>query len=396
MSYLQRLWLRLPEAVRWGLFFYLVARLILLGWGVLVMTLLPFEAVGNSYQPVASLPSGLFSAFTPWIRWDVNWYVSIAVEGYSVPDGRGAFLPLYPLLIRLAGTALNGQYFSGAALVSDLACLGSLILLYDLAQREVQSGRRTLAALLIYPFAFFLFVSYSEALLVLCSLAAFWAARRERWWLVGVFGALAVLTKVTAFALLPALALEWWQQRKRRSPLSSAWLLLIPLAMGGWMLARQLWLGGTGVSLDSVGYGALTPVVSADYQAGWKEALVWPWEGAWAALIAPFQLWPNSYAMLAAVNVVIVGVVAGLVILSMRLPNRAYPLYAATLLIMNLMLSATGVPLIDVPRRMLSAFPIFIAAALYVPERWAKVLTVLGLSAQLALSAIFVKRGMIG
>jgi Gpi18-like mannosyltransferase len=396
MAYLQRLWLRLPEAVRWGMFFYLLVRLILLGWGMLVMALLPFEPVGAAYQPVMPLPPGLFSVLSPWIRWDVNWYVRIALEGYYIPDGRGAFLPLFPLLIRLAGTVLNVQYFSGAALVSDLACLGSLILLYDVAQREMQCGRRTLAALLIYPFAFFLFVSYSEAVLVFFSLAAFVAVRRERWWLVGVCGALAVLTKVTAFALLPALALEWWLQRKRRSPFSSAWLLLIPLALGSWMLARQLWLGSIGVSLDSVGYGALTPVVSADYQAGWKEALVWPWEGAWAALIAPFQLWPNSHAVLAAVNVVIVGVVAGLVILSMRLPNRAYPLYAATLLIMNLMLSATGVPLIDVPRRMLSAFPIFIAAALYVPERWAKVLTVLGLSAQLALSAIFVKWGMIG
>jgi hypothetical protein len=63
---------------------------------------------------------------------------------------------------------------------------------------------------------------------------------------------------------------------------------------------------------------------------------------------------------------------------------------------MNLMLSADGVPLIDVPRRMLSAFPIFMAAALYVPDRWARLLMILGLSMQLALSAVFVKWGMIG
>ena len=396
MQTLRRAWLWLPEAVRWGLACYLIMRLALWVWGVVVMTALPFDPINPLYRPVLPAPAGLAGVLTPWIRWDVNWYVRIAVEGYSVPDGRGAFLPLYPLLIRLAGTALNGQYFSGAALVADLACLGSLILLYDLAQRELHSGRRTLAALLIYPFAFFLFVSYSEAVLVFCSLASFVAARRERWWLAGVFGALAVLTKVTAFALLPALAFEWWQQRKRRSAFSSAWLLLIPLALGGWMLARQLWLGNIGVSLDNAGYGALTSVVSADYQAGWSEALVWPWEGAWAALAAPFRLWPNPHTLLAIVNVLIVAFVTGLVILTVRLPRRAYPLYAAALLIMNLSLSAEGVPLIDVPRRMLSAFPIFMAAALYVPDRWARLLTALGLSAQLALSAIFIKWGMIG
>jgi hypothetical protein len=396
MLVLQRAWLRLPEAVRWGLACFLIMRLALWAWGLIVMAALPFDPVNPLYRPALPAPTGLAGVLAPWIRWDVNWYVRTAVEGYSVPDGRGAFLPLYPLLISLFGTVLNGQYFVGAALVTDLACLGTLILLYDLAQRELQVGRRTLTALLVYPFAFFLFVSYSEALLVFCSVASFVAARRERWWLAGVFGALAVLTKVTAFALLPALAVEWWQQRKRRSLFSSAWLLSIPLALGGWILVRQWLLDPRAVLENRASYGALALVVSTDFQAGWTNGIVWPWDSAWAALAAPFRLWPNPHAFLAIVNGIVVAVVAGLVILSARLPNRAYPLYAATLLIMNLMLSADGVPLIDVPRRMLSAFPIFMAAALYVPDRWARLLMILGLSMQLALSAVFVKWGMIG
>jgi hypothetical protein len=393
---LRQAWLGLPEAVRWGLTCYLIVRLALWAWGMIVMTVLPFEPVNPLFRPVLPVPPDpLGSVLAPWIRWDVNWYVRIAAEGYTVPDGRGAFSPLYPLLIRVVGIVLNEQYFSSAALVADLACLGSLILLYDLAQRELQIGRRTLAALLVYPYAFFLFVSYSEAVLVFCSLAAFVSARRERWGVAGVFGALAVLTKITAIALLPALAVEWWQQRKRRSLFSSAWLLLIPVALGGWMLARQ-WLLGGGALDNSGSYGALAPVVSADFQAGWTNEIVWPWEGLWAALTAPFRLWPNPHTLLAIVNVIIVALVIGLVVLTIRLPQRVYLLYAATLLTINLMFSAVGVPLIDVPRRMLSAFPIFMAAALYVPDRWAKLLVALGLAAQLAFSAIFIKWGMIG
>ena len=44
----------------------------------------------------------------PWERWDTVWYLKIAEHGYT-DYGSTAFLPLYPLLIRVVGTLLGGH-----------------------------------------------------------------------------------------------------------------------------------------------------------------------------------------------------------------------------------------------------------------------------------------------
>jgi hypothetical protein len=384
---LQSAWFKIPASVRWAISLFVLARCLWWLWGWLLVTLLPYAPPTKMYD--GPLPPVLEPLVMPWLRHDALWFTRIAVEGYAVPDGRGAFSPLYPLLIQWGGAGLSGQYSVAAFVIANLCCLLSLIMLCEIAQREFQMGRRTLLVLLLYPYAFFLFVPYSESLQLLLTLGVFWSARAGRWWLAGVCGALAVLTKVTALAMLPALLLDLWLERDRRPLRHGLWLLLIPLAAGGWMLMRQYLMSANGLSLG-------TAFLSPDFQAGWNEEMVAPWTGLISAVLAPFRLWPGSYTTMAVINLIVIGLLVYMTLLTVKLPRKSWAVYAVTMLAINLMLVVRFVPLLDVPRRMLTAFPIFIAAACYWPRRGRRLAAAGALVFQLTLSALFVKWVLIG
>jgi multiple sugar transport system substrate-binding protein len=79
---------------------------------------------------------GWHNLVTAWERWDGLWFLRIASDGYSPGDLGAAFFPLYPLAIRAAGTALGGHPLAGALVVSNLAFLGALVVVYLLTRHE--------------------------------------------------------------------------------------------------------------------------------------------------------------------------------------------------------------------------------------------------------------------
>ena len=60
----------------------------------------------------------------------------------------------------------------------------------------------------IYPTSYFLHLAYTEATLLALALGCFWAARQRKWWLVGLLGALAAMTRLPGTTALAAVALE--------------------------------------------------------------------------------------------------------------------------------------------------------------------------------------------
>jgi len=398
LNHLRMLWCRLPESVRWGATLFVVVRMLFWLWGGLLMSLLPLPLLGPMYQPVVPAPPGIPGwALSPWNRWDVFWFTRIAVQGYGIADGRSAFAPLFPLLIGLLGRLLGGQYLIAAFLVSDVCCLGSLILLCEIAQRDVQRGRRAVAALLLYPFVFFLFVPYSESLLLLLTLAMFLAARAGRWWLVGLCGALAVLTKVTAITMLVPVAWELWERRQSDSLWNGLWLALLPLAQVGWVMVQSLVFGTRGWLDFSSPYGLLTPFLSPALQVEWSYvSLSWPWHSLVAAVLAPFRLWPHPYTITAVVDLLVMLLVLYYTVLTFRLPRWSYRLYTVTVFVVDLVLIVREIPLQNAPRWWMMAFPMFIAAAAYVPRKWERPLTYLSLLMQVLLSALYVTWVVVG
>jgi len=148
-----------------------------------------------------------------WYRWDADWYAAIASQGYVNP-AFAAFFPLYPLLERIVGLALLRNVFLAGMLISNLAFLGTLIVLYRFVETEFDSdtARRTTLYLAIFPTAFFFFAAYNESLFLFFVLLSFYAMRRSSWWLAGLFGGLAALTRSMGSLILLVFLYEFTRQ----------------------------------------------------------------------------------------------------------------------------------------------------------------------------------------
>jgi hypothetical protein len=71
------------------------------------------------------------------------------------------------------------------------------------------AGRRAVLALVLFPYAVFLFAGYSEALFLAFASTAWLAARRGRWWLAGLLVAGATGTRILGLPLLLALWVQY-------------------------------------------------------------------------------------------------------------------------------------------------------------------------------------------
>jgi hypothetical protein len=220
----------------------LLLKLALLGFGVLALGMITGQAV-------SSLPDLLGI----WSRWDAPHYLDLAVLGYSaldpgVPTIDGVarafpgdlpfyivFFPLFPWLTGALNALLHDPIVS-AFVVSGIASLFVGPLLYRLVRADFDGGVAIYAAwfLLIFPTAYFLHIGYTESLFLALVLGSFLAARHDRWWLAGVLGGLAALTRSNGLLLVPALGAEAWiawrADPARRLRLE--WLAILLVAAG--------------------------------------------------------------------------------------------------------------------------------------------------------------------
>jgi hypothetical protein len=131
--------------------------------------------------------------------WDGAWYRSIAEVGYGdLPDEAMRFFPLYPIAGRVVGFVLAGREWLGLVVVANLAALAAGAAIRRLAL--VVSGDRAVAAravwlLYLWPAAFVLVWSYSEAVFLVAAVAGYVALRRRAYWWAAGLGAAAALAR---------------------------------------------------------------------------------------------------------------------------------------------------------------------------------------------------------
>lgn len=178
-------------------------------------------------------------------RYDSGWYHGIARNGYEwVEGGRSnlAFFPVYPMAMRAAGLAFGGKpadFYFGGIVVSWLACIGAMLMLYRLAVLDVgqKAAERAVPYALLYPFAFFFGVVYAESTFLLFVVTAFYGFRTRRWALGATAGLLACITRVNGLMIMPALAWLVWthvrDDRQRLVPALAA-LAVVPLGVVGY------------------------------------------------------------------------------------------------------------------------------------------------------------------
>jgi hypothetical protein len=151
----------------------------------------------------------------PLFRWDAGWYLNIAQHGYTYNGNPNqeqniVFLPLYPLTCRLChlGTGLSIPWC--AVLLSHLAFLLALALLYTLTTRELGPAvaRRAVLLLAFFPASLFFSTMYTEAFYLAFSLLAFSAFRQQQWVRGGLWAGLASATRLPGILLILPLCCE--------------------------------------------------------------------------------------------------------------------------------------------------------------------------------------------
>jgi hypothetical protein len=151
-------------------------------------------------------------------RWDTGFYISIAEEGYryqGVELPSVAFFPLLPMLMR-GLTPIVGDAVVAGILISNLALLGALIVLYRMVLEEwgAAVAERSAWYLAIFPASLFGSAIYTESLFLLAAIGAYYLARRNHWLPAGLLGIAAALTRLHGLLVAVLLVGEWWRQRR--------------------------------------------------------------------------------------------------------------------------------------------------------------------------------------
>ena len=313
-------------------------------------------------------PVDVVGLLTSWNHWDAVHFTQIAQYGYqNIFDT--AFFPLFPLLIKGGALLIGNQgYIAIGMIISNLALLGALFVLYQIATDMLgeQVGRRTILYLCIFPTAFFFFAPYNESLFLLLSASTFLALRRQKWWLAGVLGLFAALTRSAGVLLVFPYLYELWIATKgvadeEQTIISKVWRSLprlLPVALiplGTLIYAFYCWR----VFHD--------PLAFSTVQSHWDRQLTVPGVGIVHALgelffIQPFGSFYEVHILLDLFAMV--GFIL-LAVLGWRRLRSSYTLWIGLLLFYTLISPAIhqADALVSTQRFVLEMFPGFITLA---------------------------------
>jgi Gpi18-like mannosyltransferase len=202
---------------KYPLFFFLGSRALILSVIQLSFWLLG-NLRGSMYHPI--FPKIL--VLDGLIQWDSGWYAIMAKEGYRIlPNNifnNLAFMPGYPLVIRLANIFINNVFVTGI-LVSNIAFLISLMIVFKLIDLLYgkQIARRSILLMAFSPFSVFFSAMYPESLFLLMAVLSFYFFYKKQWLMAGIFAGIAGVTKESGLIISFIQILFFLRQNKRSS-----------------------------------------------------------------------------------------------------------------------------------------------------------------------------------
>lgn len=195
-------------------------RIGLLVVGILSTSIIGFLFPYPNFENLISLGDKISSIWA-WGGFDGTHYLIIAESGY-IANYTQAFFPVFPWLIRVVSQTLQLNSLYSGLLVSNISLVITILLFWKLARIDysVYRSRLTIYLLLLFPTSFYLGAVYGESTFLVLVLGSFLAARKKRWLLAGILGAIASATRPVGIFLLPALLVENWLQWKERGNFS--------------------------------------------------------------------------------------------------------------------------------------------------------------------------------
>lgn len=235
----------------------LVLKISVIGLIYLGHFLFPFNLpnyLSNFVYPTGENPN----LWTPLKTWDGQIYLFLADHGYAPHQFINAFYPLFPFLIRVAGSWLGGRNLLGGLLISHLFTVLAMVYLYWITREKY--GERTAfygcLFLLVFPMGFYLGLLYSESLFLLLAVAYFYYWGQKRYGLTALCAFLMPLTRPTGIlVLLPALIALGEGGIKKRS-ISAKWFTLVSFLAGFlfYFLAMRMMTGDAFSAFESEKY----------------------------------------------------------------------------------------------------------------------------------------------
>jgi len=238
---------------RYKLLFYSLAVVIAVRVGGAVWLFYSLSRGGNFHTPWMDANPRLIpewssilnpSASSDWLwlfnAWDSPHFQLIAQAGYSFPDF--AYLPGYPIFIRLAGLLL-GNYWLGGFVVAQMFALASVAVFQLLAEQYMQPKEAFCATLLMATFPYvsvFTTLAYSEPLFLFSTISTWYFYRKGRLGASSLLAGLASVTRIYGIAVALPLLLEIVKSKQYRKLL----YLTIPVAfLCSWFLFCYLSTG---------------------------------------------------------------------------------------------------------------------------------------------------------
>ena len=294
-------------------------------------------------------------------RWDAQWYLRIAQDGYgytvTTGDGRTlsdyAFFPLYPYIERWVHKTTSLSYINSGLIISALSSVIAALGIYLVVERTIGSKVAFYTVLIwaALPIAAVQTLAYSESFFTALAAWALYFSLKRQWIAAGVFAFLAGLTRPTAIAVMLAvmIAAVIELQKRRRDKSALIALLLAPLGMIGYIY----WVG---TQLD--GWSSYFTVTD-----GWGNSL----DGG-----REFAIWISDFYKEGQpiVGLLILAAIIMLIVLLWGLWRKSAPapilIYTSVLVLISL---ATSGYFGSKPRYLLPAFPILIPIAIWVSKK---------------------------
>lgn len=381
----------------------IVLRLIYAGIGLWVVSSggpIPLnETIYGVVKPFLKLDGFSHYFVNPWFGWDAISYLGIAIFGYR-QDASIAFMPLYPLMIRITAPIFDGNLLLAALILSTLFCILTLILMYELfaAIYPQNLARDAVVMFLTFPTAFFLLAGYTESLFMALVLIFWLLARKQRWFWAALVAGLATLTRLQGVIL--SAVLLWmilasliekpdgsligqlrqifdlftsFRKKRIRSVSPAAWLtVLIPAFFAA---TYQLWLRISG-------YGNIAEAL----RTYWRLETVPPWTG----FILFLQRLPTArFRYMDWIDLVLFVMILIASLISLRFLDPAFSLY---LWLTIAVLLTRGTPphlLASYSRYFLALFPLFLLPAQLLNRYQRLIVLILSFSLQILLVSIF-------
>jgi len=196
---------------------FLAWRISQLVLGLLAPKFLPYEYSFPYWDTLLQLsgnPAWIYS----WANFDGVHYLTIVEHGYVGTGLIQAFFPLYPILLKLLSYLVTNHIISGL-IISNIFLYGFVLVWFKLLSLEFDRkiAWLSLFAFLSFPTSFFAGGLYTESLFLFLAAASFLAAKQKKWALAGILAALLSATRVVGVAIVPALLLEYFEQKKTKT-----------------------------------------------------------------------------------------------------------------------------------------------------------------------------------